>query len=67
MEELIVELEKEVQQMPSDKVATVLDFARYLNGARADKRHISSTVLLSMPALLEEWDTPEEDELWADL
>jgi hypothetical protein len=56
---------KEIDALPSEYVGEVIDFVEYLKQKRL--KQIPETMLLSEAALAKDWDTPEEDEAWADL
>jgi hypothetical protein len=54
-----------IETLPSDYVNTVLDFVEYLKAKQT--RKIPETMFLSESSLAKDWDTPEEDEAWANL
>ena len=56
---------KEIDSLPPECVGEVIDFVEYLKQKRL--KQIPETMLLSEAALAKDWDTPEEDEAWADL
>jgi hypothetical protein len=56
---------RELDFLPPQSLGEVLDFVGYLKQKQA--RKIPETMLLSEAALAKDWDTPEEDEAWADL
>jgi hypothetical protein len=56
---------RELDLLPSQSLGEVLDFVGYLKQKRA--REVPETMLLSEAALVKDWDTPEEDEAWANL
>ena len=58
-------IEKEVASLPETLQREVYDFARFL---RRKKEEASfNGLLLSETALAEDWNTPEEDAVWARL
>lgn len=62
----IPQITERLTQLPPEKLAVVFDFVSYL----AERRHDSAsfhTMLASEAVLRRDWDTPEEDEAWADL
>ena len=56
---------QEMQTLPPSYWDEVLDFVGYLKQKRL--REVPETMLLSESALAKDWDTPEEDEAWANL
>jgi hypothetical protein len=56
---------KEIETLPPSCWGAALDFMEYLKKKSAAR--IPETMLLSEAALAKDWDTPEEDEAWADL
>lgn len=58
------ELVHEVSSLPESVAQEVLDFVRFL---KFRKMESMETALLSESALAVDWDTPAEDEAWADL
>jgi len=61
MNQLIHELET----LPAEHIQEVLNFVGYLKQKKSIV--IPDTMLLSEESLAKDWDTPEEDEAWADL
>jgi hypothetical protein len=59
------QLLQEIQSLPSDYQAEILDFVEFLK--RKTRKHIPFTMLMSEAVLSKDWNTPEEDEAWADL
>lgn len=62
----IPQIEQRLRRLPPDKLAVVYDFVSYL----LDQTETSAsfqTMLASEEVLRRDWDTPEEDEAWADL
>jgi hypothetical protein len=55
-----------LHRLPPDKLAVVYDFASYLIGLR-EQSEAFQTMLASEGVLSRDWDTPKEDEAWADL
>jgi hypothetical protein len=56
---------KELDTLSPQSLGKVLDFVGCLKQQRM--RDIPATMLLSEAVLAKDWDTPEEDEAWADL
>ena len=62
-----------LQRLPSDKLSVVYDFISYLADRQSDLRWVLEhaegyqTMLASEDILRLDWDTPEEDEAWANL
>jgi hypothetical protein len=66
------ELLREIETLPVDFVQEVSDFIGYLKvkrsgSATADRSGVSASMLLSEAALSRDWNTPDEDAVWADL
>jgi hypothetical protein len=58
-------INEEVERLPEALRREVYDFARFLR-LKAEEGSFNG-LLLSESALRKEWDTPEEDEAWANL
>jgi len=58
-------IEKEVASLPETLQREVYDFARFLRHKNSDDAF--NGLLLSETALAKDWNTPEEDEAWANL
>lgn len=63
-----------VRTLPRDRVAQILDFARFLQtqpreGSTGDANEVEEDLWgqASIRSLARYWDTPEEDEAWAHL
>ena len=56
---------QEVNVLPTGYCPEVLDFITSLKGNRQSV--IPETMLLSEEALAEDWDSPEDNEAWANL
>lgn len=56
---------REIESLPNEYLSEVMDFIGYLKLKRM--KSIPETMFLSEKSLSELWDTPEEDEAWADL
>jgi hypothetical protein len=56
---------RELDFLRPQSLGEVLDFVGYLKQKLA--REVPETMLLSEAAFLKDWDTPEEDEAWANL
>ena len=59
------QLVDEIETLPPDYIQEVINFVEYLKNNK--KLNISETMLLSEKSLAKDWDTPEEDDLWANL
>ena len=59
------QLVREIESLPPMYVQEVIDFVGYLKHKKT--KDLPETMLLSENSLAEDWDTPEEDEAWADL
>ncbi|MDR1429779.1 MAG: DUF2281 domain-containing protein [Spirochaetaceae bacterium] len=58
-------LVREIKKLPSSYQQEIVDFVGYLQSKST--REIPETMRLSESALAKDWDTPEEDEAWANL
>ena len=56
---------KEIETLPLACVGEVIDFVSWIKQRKLSQ--IPETMLLSEAALSKDWDTPEEDEAWANL
>jgi len=56
---------QEIETLPAACLSEVVDFVAWIKQRKLSQ--ISETMLLSEAALSKEWDTPEEDEAWANL
>lgn len=72
----VPQIEERLQQLPPEKLAVVYDFVSYLAQQEAEQHaapdsaptsDVRRTMLASEAVLRRDWDTPEEDEAWADL
>jgi hypothetical protein len=61
----INQLISEIETLPSECVQEIINFAGYLKLKHL--KNIPETMILSESSLAKDWDTPEEDEAWADL
>jgi hypothetical protein len=66
------ELVREIETLPAEFVRELSDFIGYLKvkrsgSAPADRSGVPATMLLSETALSRDWNTPDEDAVWADL
>ena len=61
----INQLINEIETLPSECLQEIMDFVGYLRVKKL--RDIPETMILSEKSLSKDWDTPEEDEAWADL
>ncbi|MCL2319317.1 MAG: hypothetical protein FWC45_04475 [Treponema sp.] len=55
----------ELDTLPTEYLSEVTDFVAWLKHRKL--KQIPETMLLSEASLAKEWDTPEEDEAWANL
>jgi hypothetical protein len=55
----------EIETLPVNCIGEVVDFVAWLKHRKLSQ--IPETMLLSETALSKDWDTPEEDEAWANL
>ena len=62
---VINQLIDEIETLPSEYLQEIMDFVGYLKLKHL--KNIPETMILSEKSLSKEWDTPEEDEAWADL
>ena len=58
-------LMKEIENLPSACIGEVIDFVAWIKQRKLSV--IPETMLMSEAALSKDWDTPEEDEAWANL
>jgi len=58
-------LQKEIETLPADCLGEVIDFVTWIKQRKL--QYVPETMLLSEAALSKDWDTPEEDEAWANL
>ena len=56
---------KEIETLPGNYLTEVIDFVTWIKQRKLTQ--IPETMLLSEASLLRDWDTPEEDEAWANL
>ena len=61
----IKQLIHEIETLPSEYFQEIMDFVAYLRIKHL--KNISETMILSEKSLGKDWDTPEEDEAWANL
>ena len=59
------QLVREIETLPQDYIQEVFNFVSYLKHRRLITA--SETMLMSEKSLAVDWDTPEEDDAWADL
>ena len=59
------QLINEIESLPSECFQELMDFVEYLRMKQL--KNIPETMILSEKSLAKDWDTPEEDEAWADL
>ena len=55
----------EIETLPFEYVQEVIDFIGYLKLKKL--KGVPETMILSEAALAKDWDTPEEDDAWANL
>ena len=58
-------LVREIETLSPEYIQEVINFVGYLKSRK--EMPFSETMLLSEMSLAEKWDTPEEDDLWANL
>jgi len=56
---------KEIERVPEQYLAEILDFIRFLAGKSLEE--IMETAIVSETSLKKDWLKPEEDEAWRDL
>ena len=56
---------KEIETLPAACLNEVVDFVAWIKQRKLSQ--MPETMLLSEASLAKDWDTPEEDEAWADL
>ena len=56
---------KEIETLPVSCLDDVVDFVAWIKQRKFSNR--PETMLLSEAALAKDWETPEEDEAWANL
>jgi hypothetical protein len=62
----IPQVQEQLRRLPPDKLGVVYDFISYLVERSAASESFQ-TMLASEEVLGRDWNTPEEDEAWADL
>ena len=58
-------LQQELETLPAACLGEVIDFVAWIKQRKLPR--IPETMLLSEAVLSKDWDTPEEDEAWANL
>jgi len=61
----INQITNELKKLPLDYFPEIMDFIGYLKLKQI--KNTSETMILSEKSLNKDWDTPEEDEAWANL
>ena len=61
----INQLISEIETLPAEYFQEIMNFVEYLKIKHS--KSISETMILSETSLSKDWDTPEEDEAWANL
>ena len=56
---------KEIEALPANCISEVIDFVAWIKHHKLSQ--MPETMLLSESALSKDWNTPEEDEAWANL
>jgi hypothetical protein len=56
---------QEIETLPANCIGEVIDFVAWIKHHKLSQ--IPETMLLSESALSKDWDTPEEDDAWANL
>ena len=59
------QLIREMEMLPVEYLQEIADFIDFLKSKKS--KNIPETMFFSEKSLAKEWDTPEEDEAWADL
>ena len=63
-------LAQEIQTLPAAYINEVIDFVSWIKQRKLTGKRLSQipeTMLISETVLSKDWDTPEEDEAWANL
>jgi len=55
----------EIETLPAACIGEVIDFVAWIKQRKLSQ--IPETMLMSEASLSKDWDTPEEDEAWANL
>ncbi len=65
----VEEIDSKLKTLSEDKLAAVYHFVSYLADQDFDMSDISTKDLMLAyePIIARDWDTPDEDEAWADL
>jgi hypothetical protein len=65
----VEEIDSKLQTLSADKLTAVYHFVSYLADQDFDISDVSARELMfaSESLIAKDWDTPEEDEAWADL
>ena len=63
--EAINKLIYEIESLPPECIEEIMDFVGYLKLNKL--KNIPETMILSEKSLATDWDTPEENEAWANL
>jgi len=58
-------LQQEIETLPAACLGEVIDFVAWIKQRKLSE--IPETMLLSEASLSKDWNTPEEDEAWANL
>jgi len=61
----INQLMDEIETLPAEYFQEVIDFVKSLKSKKLSS--IPETMILSEQALAKDWDSPEEEEAWANL
>ncbi|MCL1820521.1 MAG: DUF2281 domain-containing protein [Oscillospiraceae bacterium] len=59
------QLINEIEKLPSEYLQDIMDFIDYLRLKQV--KNVSETMIMSEKSLDKYWNTPEEDEAWANL
>ena len=62
---VINQIINEIETLPLECFQEIMDFVGYLKLKQL--KNIPETMILSEKSLSKDWDTPEEDEAWANL
>jgi hypothetical protein len=65
----VEEIDSKLKTLSEDKLAAVYHFVSYLADQDFEMSDVSTKdlMLACEPIIARDWDTPEEDEAWADL
>lgn len=61
----INQIVEEIETLPTEYLEQIMDFIEYLKMKQL--KNIPETMIFSEKSLAKDWNTPEEDEAWANL